>query len=48
MPIAVLGGGAFGALMLFAAAKIEKEDQFFNILGRLVIMPIQKVAVELL
>jgi lipooligosaccharide transport system permease protein len=39
MPIAVLGGGAFGALMLFAAAKIEKEDQFFNILGRLVIMP---------
>jgi len=39
MAIAVLGGGAFGALMLFAAAKIEKEDQFFNILGRLVIMP---------
>ena len=39
VPIAVLGGGAFGALMLFAAAKIEKEDQFFNILGRLVIMP---------
>ena len=40
MPIAVLGGGAFGALMLFAAAKIEKEDQFFNILSRLVIMPL--------
>ena len=39
VPIAVLGGGAFGALMLFAAAKIEKEDQFFHILGRLVIMP---------
>ena len=39
IPIAVLGGGAFGALMLFAAAKIEKEDQFFNILSRLVIMP---------
>jgi lipooligosaccharide transport system permease protein len=39
VPIAVLGGGAFGALMLFAAAKIEKEDQFFNILGRMVIMP---------
>ena len=39
MPIAVLGGSAFGSLMLFAAAKIEKEDQFFNILGRLVIMP---------
>ena len=39
VPIAVLGGGAFGALMLFAAAKIEKEDQFFNILGRLVILP---------
>ena len=39
VPIAVLGGGAFGSLMLFAAAKIEKEDQFFNILGRMVIMP---------
>ena len=39
MPIAILGGGAFGAHMLFAAAKIEKEDQFFNVLGRLVIMP---------
>jgi lipooligosaccharide transport system permease protein len=25
--------------MLFAAAKIEKEDQFFNVLGRLVLMP---------
>jgi lipooligosaccharide transport system permease protein len=34
-----LGGGAFGAVILFAAAKIEKDDQFFNILGRLVIMP---------
>lgn len=40
IPIAILGGGALGALMLFAAAKIEKEDQFFNILGRLVIMPL--------
>ena len=39
VPIAVLGGGAFGAIILFFAAKIEKDDQFFNILGRLVIMP---------
>ena len=39
IPIAVLGGGAFGAIILFAAAKIEKDDQFFNILYRLVIMP---------
>ena len=39
MPVAVLGGAAFGAIILFAAAKIEKDDQFFNILGRLVIMP---------
>jgi lipooligosaccharide transport system permease protein len=39
IPVAVLGGGAFGAVILFAAAKIEKDDQFFNILGRLVIMP---------
>ena len=39
IPIAVLGGGAFGAVMLFCAAKIEKEDHFFNILGRLVITP---------
>jgi len=39
VPVAIFGGGAFGALMLFAAAKIEKEDQFFNVLGRLVLMP---------
>lgn len=39
MPVAILGGGAFGAIIMFAAAKIEKDDQFFNILGRLVIMP---------
>jgi lipooligosaccharide transport system permease protein len=39
IPVAIFGGGSFGALMLFAAAKIEKEDRFFNILGRLVIMP---------
>jgi len=39
IPVAVLGGSAFGAIILFAAAKIEKDDQFFNILGRLVIMP---------
>ena len=39
VPIAVLGGGAFGAVILYFAAKIEKDDQFFNILGRLVIMP---------
>ena len=39
VPVAVLGGGSFGAVILFAAAKIEKDDQFFNILGRLVIMP---------
>jgi lipooligosaccharide transport system permease protein len=39
IPIAVLGGGAFGAVMMFFAARIEKEDYFFNIIGRLVIMP---------
>jgi len=39
VPSAVLGGGAFGALMLFAEAKIEKEELMFNILVRLVIMP---------
>ncbi len=39
IPVAVLGGGGFGAVIMFAAAKIEKDDQFFNILGRLVIMP---------
>jgi lipooligosaccharide transport system permease protein len=39
IPVAILGGGAFGAVILYAAAKIEKDDQFFNILGRLVIMP---------
>jgi lipooligosaccharide transport system permease protein len=40
IPIAILGGGAFGAVMLFCAAKIEKEDHFFNILSRLVITPL--------
>jgi len=39
VPVAILGGAAFGAIILFAAAKIEKDDQFFNILSRLVIMP---------
>ena len=39
IPIAVTGGGAFGAVMMFFAARIEKEDYFFNIIGRLVIMP---------
>jgi lipooligosaccharide transport system permease protein len=39
IPVAVLGGGSFGAILLYFAAKIEKEDQFFNILQRLVIMP---------
>jgi lipooligosaccharide transport system permease protein len=39
IPVAVLGGGAFGAVMMFFAARIEKEDYFFNIIGRLVIMP---------
>jgi lipooligosaccharide transport system permease protein len=40
VPIAVLGGAAFGAIILFFAARIEKDDQFFNILGRLIIMPL--------
>lgn len=39
IPIAILGGGAFGAVMMYFAARIEKEDYFFNIIGRLVIMP---------
>ena len=39
IPVAVMGGGAFGAVMMYFAAKIEKEDYFFNIIGRLVIMP---------
>ncbi len=39
IPVAVLGGGSFGAILLYFAAKIEKEDQFFNILQRLIIMP---------
>lgn len=39
IPTAVFGGGSFGAVILYIAAKIEKDDQFFNILGRLVIMP---------
>jgi lipooligosaccharide transport system permease protein len=47
IPIAVLGGSAFGAIILYFAAKIEKDDQFFNILGRLVIMPWKSVFVPM-
>lgn len=39
VPTAVFGGASFGALLLFVAAKVEKDDFFFTVLGRLVIMP---------
>ena len=36
---AIMAGGSFGAVMMYFAAKIEKEDYFFNVMQRLVIMP---------
>ncbi|MDA2962503.1 MAG: ABC transporter permease [Actinomycetota bacterium] len=39
VPIAIMAGGSFGAVMLYFAAKVEKEDYFFNIIGRLIVMP---------
>lgn len=38
--VAIFAGAAFGAMMLTVAAKIVKEDFFFSILGRFVIMPL--------
>ena len=39
IPAAIMAGGSFGAVMMYFAAKIEKEDYFFNVIGRLIIMP---------
>ena len=39
IPIAIMAGGSFGAVMMYFAARIEKEEYFFNVIGRLVIMP---------
>ncbi len=39
IPIATLAGAAFSAVMMYFAARIEKEEYFFNVIGRLVIMP---------
>lgn len=39
IPAAIMAGGSFGAVMMYLAARIEKEDYFFTVIGRLVIMP---------
>jgi lipooligosaccharide transport system permease protein len=39
MPAALLAGAAMGAVMLALAAKIEKEDFFFTIVGRFILIP---------
>lgn len=39
MPAALLAGAAMGAVMLALAAKIEKEDFFFMIVGRFIMIP---------
>ena len=36
----LLAGAAFGALMLGISAWIRNDDQFFNILGRFIMMPL--------
>ena len=38
--IGLLAGAAFGALMLGVSAWIRNDDQFFNILGRFIMMPL--------
>jgi lipooligosaccharide transport system permease protein len=38
--IGLLAGAAFGALMLGVTAWIKNDDQFFNILGRFIMMPL--------
>jgi len=39
VPIAILAGASFGALMLALASHVHKEDIFFTIVGRFVIGP---------
>eukprot|EP01037_Dinobryon_pediforme_P005385 gene5385-5437_t len=38
--VGLLAGSAFGALMLGVSAWIRNDDQFFNILGRFIMMPL--------
>ncbi len=38
--VAMFAGAAFGAMMLAVAARVIKEDFFFSILGRFIIMPL--------
>ncbi len=38
--VGLLAGSAFGALMLGISAWIRNDDQFFNILGRFIMMPL--------
>lgn len=38
--IGLLAGAAFGALMLGISAWIKNDDQFFNVLGRFIMMPL--------
>ena len=38
--IGLVAGAAFGALMLGVSAWIRNDDQFFNILGRFIMMPL--------
>ncbi len=38
--VGLLAGAAFGALLLGISAWIKKDDQFFNILGRFIMMPL--------
>jgi lipooligosaccharide transport system permease protein len=39
MPAALFAGAAMAAVMLALAAKIEKEDFFFMIVGRFIMIP---------
>jgi len=38
--VGLLAGAAFGALLLGISAWIKNDDQFFNVLGRFIMMPL--------
>lgn len=40
VPIGLLAGAAIGALLLGISAWIKNDDQFFNVLGRFIMMPL--------
>lgn len=40
VPVTIFGGGAFGAFILGLTSRVTNEDNFMNVMGRLVITPL--------